>query len=67
MMIVEVEALLNHRLLTHTSNDIDDPQTLTPAQLLYDRKTIRLPHEHHAEDPKNKSQLQRQVNIQAHL
>lgn len=67
MIIVEVEAVLNDKPLTYTFNDIDDPQTLTPAQLLYGRKIIRLPHEHHAEDPKNKSQLQRQVNIQAHL
>ena len=67
MMIVEVEAVLNDRPLTYTSNDIDDPKILTPAQLLYGRKITRLPHEHHAEYPKNKSQLQRQVNIQAHL
>ena len=49
-MIVEVEAVLNDRPLTYTSNDIDDPQTLTSAQLLYGRKIIRLPHEHYTED-----------------
>ena len=71
-MIVEVEAVLNDRPLTYTSSDIDDPQPLTPAHLLYGRKIIRLPHECHAEDPKdpdygNESQLRRQVKIQAHL
>lgn len=62
MMIVEVEAVLNDRPLTYTSSDIDDPQPLTLAHLLYGRKIIILPHKHHAEDPKdldygNKSQI----------
>ena len=71
-MIVEVEAVLNDGPLTYTSSDIDDPQPLTPAHLLYGRKIIRLPHEHHAEDPKdpdygNELQIRRQARIQAHL
>ena len=71
-MVVEIEAVLNDRPLTYTSSDVDDPQPLTPAHLLYGRKIVRLPHEYHAEefeDPDygTKSQLQRQARIQAHL
>ena len=51
-MIVEVEAVLNDRPLTYTSSDIDDPQPLTPAHLLYGRKIIRLPHECHDDGPR---------------
>ena len=71
-MVVEIKAVLNDRPLTYTSSDVDDPQPLTPAHLLYGRKIVRLPHEYHAEefeDPDygTKSQLQRQARIQAHL
>ena len=44
-LVVEVEAILNDRLLTHTSPDIDDPEPLTPAHLLHGRRIVSLPHE----------------------
>ena len=71
-MVVEIKAVLNNRPLTYTSSDIDDPQPLTPAHLLYGRKIVRLPHECLAEDIKDpdygtESQLRRQARTQAHL
>ena len=41
-MVVEIEAVLNNRPLTYTSSDVDNPQPLTPAYLLYGRKIARL-------------------------
>jgi len=34
-MIVEAEAYLNNRLITHVSSEFDDLDPLTPARLLY--------------------------------
>jgi len=34
-LIVEVEAILNDRPLTHVSSDIEDAEPLTPAHLLH--------------------------------
>ena len=45
-IIVEVEALLNDRPLTYMSDDISDPEPLTPAHLLHGRRLTRLPYEH---------------------
>ena len=44
-LVVEVEAILNDRPLTHTSPDLDDPEPLTPAHLLHGHRIISLPHE----------------------
>ena len=44
-IIVEVEALLNDRPLTYISDDISDPEPLTPAPLLHGRRLTPLPHE----------------------
>jgi len=44
-IVVEVEAILNDRPLTHISPDIDDPEPLTPAHLLHGRRIVSLPHE----------------------
>ena len=68
----ENRSSIEYRPLTCTSSDIDDPQLLTPAHLLYGRKIVRLLHECLAEDIKdpnygNESQLQRQTRTQAHL
>lgn len=41
---VEVEALLNDRPLTYTSSDINDPDSITPAHLLYGKRIVPLPH-----------------------
>ena len=70
-MIVEVEAVLNDRPLTYTSSDVDDPQPLTPAHLLYGRMITRLPHECQADDLNDpdygSNSLQTQTKTQAHL
>ena len=43
-IIVEVEAILNDRPLTYASSDINNPQPITPAHLLYGRRIVPLPH-----------------------
>lgn len=43
-IIVKVEALLNDHTLTYASSDIKDPESVTPAHLLYERRIIPLPH-----------------------
>ena len=43
-LIVEVEAILNDRPLTHVSSDIEDAEPLTPAHLLHDHRITSLPH-----------------------
>jgi len=43
-LIVEVEAVLNDRLLTYLSSDIRDPQPLTPSNLIYGHRIVMLPH-----------------------
>ena len=44
-IVTEVEAVLNDRPLTHISDDITDPQPLTPAHLLHGRRITKLPHQ----------------------
>ena len=70
-MIVEVETVLNDRPLTYTSSDVDDPQPLTPAHLLYGRMITRLPHECQADDLNDpnygSNSLQTLTKTQAHL
>ena len=43
-IIVEIEALLNDRPLTHVSPDLRDPEPITPAVLLCGKKITTLPH-----------------------
>ena len=43
-IIVEVEAVLNDRPLTHLSSVTGDPEPLTPSQLLCGRRIVPLPH-----------------------
>ena len=43
-IVVEVEAVLNNRPLTHVSSDIRDAEPITPSHLLYDRPIVSLPH-----------------------
>ena len=42
-LVVEVEATLNDRPLTHVSCDITDAEPITPAHLLYGRRITSLP------------------------
>ena len=44
-LIVEIEAILNDRPLTHVSPDPADEGPLTPAHLLHGHQIISLPHE----------------------
>ncbi|XP_065890652.1 uncharacterized protein [Dysidea avara] len=44
-LIVEVEATLNDRPLTHVSSDLSDAEPLTPAHLLHGHRITPLPHE----------------------
>ena len=43
-LIVEIEAILNDRPLTHLSSDVTDPEPLTPSHLIYSRRIVMLPH-----------------------
>jgi len=43
-VVVEVELTLNNRPLTYISDDIRDPQPLTPSHLLHGRTLDRSPH-----------------------
>ena len=51
-IVVEVEATLNDRPLTYVSADVTDVEPLTPAQLLYGRRMVSLPHSN-IEDPED--------------
>ncbi|XP_065896204.1 uncharacterized protein [Dysidea avara] len=44
-LIVEVEATLNDRPLTHVSSDLSDAEPLTPSHLLHGHRITPLPHE----------------------
>ena len=43
-LVVEAEATLNDRPLTYISNDLRDPEPLTPSYLLYGRRITTLPY-----------------------
>ena len=49
-LVTEIEALLNDRLLTYVSTDVQDTEPLTPANPLYGRKIITLPYEQVEDD-----------------
>ena len=49
-LIVEIEATLNDRPLTHVSCDITDTEPITPAHLLYGRRITSLPYRRVEED-----------------
>ena len=42
-LVVEVQAILNDRPLTHVSSDIADEELLTPSHLLYGGQITSLP------------------------
>ena len=54
-IVVEVELILNNRPLTYLSDDVQDPEPLTPSHILYERMLTNLPHElvsqEHLQDP----------------
>ena len=72
-LVVEVEAILNDRPLTHVSSDFDDPEPLTPAHLLHGHRIVSLPHEEVEEwdldDPTfgNSTDVNRQAQLHAFL
>ena len=43
-LIVEIEGISNNRPLTTVPTDINDPDPITPAHLLYGRKIVYVPH-----------------------
>jgi len=43
-LILEIEAVLNDRPLTHVSSDVSDPELLTPSHLICGRRITSLPH-----------------------
>ena len=48
--IVEIKGILNNRPLTAVPRDINDPDPITPAHLLYDRKIVCMPYHLSPED-----------------
>ena len=44
-LVIEVEAILNDRPLTHVSSDLEDAEPFTPAHLLHGHQITPLPHE----------------------
>ena len=72
-LVVEVEAILNDRPLTHSSPDIDDPEPLTPAHLLHGHGIVSLPREaiekQEMDDPTfgNLDDINRRTQLQAFL
>ena len=51
-IVVEVEATLNNRPLTYETSDVADVEPLTPAHLLYGKRTVSLPHSYD-DDPED--------------
>ena len=72
-IVTEVEAVLNDRPLTHISDDITDPQPLTPAHVLHSRRITKLPHQpatvEELQDPdySNAESVRRDAKIQSIL
>ena len=76
-IMVEIEAHLNNRPLTYVSSEIDDPEPLTPAHLLYGRCIITLSHaqfeDEEIDDPNygdtytSQKELTKRAKIQAQL
>ena len=70
-LVTEVEAVLNNRLITYSSPDVDDPSPITPAHLLYGRTITTLPHHDvtadEIDDPTHgsESEVQRRAKAQA--
>ena len=44
-IVVEVELILNNQPLIYLSDDVRDPEPLTPSHILYGRMLTNLPHE----------------------
>jgi len=50
-LVVEIKTVLNNRLLTYVSPDLNDPTPLTTSHSLCGRRTTSLPHKIGEDDP----------------
>ena len=73
-LIVEIEAILNDRPLTHLSFDVTDPEPLTPSHLIYGCRIVMLLHLHCEDDEisdttygETDSQLKGRAKVEAQL
>ena len=54
-LVTEVEAILNDRPITYVPTESNDPEALTPSELLYGRRITSLPHYNDTQTPSSVS------------
>jgi len=72
-IVVEIETMLNNRLMMYVSSDLSDPEPLTPAHMLRGRRIQSIPY--HLEDPEylsdptftSSKDIRKSVDKQKHL
>ena len=65
-IVVEVEATLNNRPLTYVTSDVANVEPLTPAHLLYGKRTVSLPHSYD-DDPEDPDYVVSESRIRKRL